>query len=206
MDGRMVVAMLGVGAILAGCEVPEDGGALVGPERSLSEALEIGAAQWDAVGRIAAVEGPTRWADLPRSGSGAYRGVVTGWAGGGPRLDHVADLALDLDFDRREVSGSVGNFVTEGVAGFRHPEGSVGLSGVLVRDDRGDARIVVGGTGVLEAPGMAARVAMDGTGAILGERAQGIEGRHTTDLEWTEGPLSGAVSRSDGVFSAQARE
>jgi hypothetical protein len=206
MDRRMVVAMLAGGALLAGCEVPGDGGALVGPDRSLSEALEIGAAQWDAVGRIAAVEGPTRWADLPRGGSGAYRGVVTGWSGGGPRLDHVADLALDLDFDRREVSGSVGNVVTEGVAGFGHPEGTVGLSGVLVRGDRGEARIVVGGTGVLEAGGSVAEVTLDGSGALLGGRAQGIEGRHATDFVWTRGPLSGAVSRSDGVFTAVAGE
>jgi hypothetical protein len=102
------------------------------------------------------------------------------------------------------VSGSVSNFVTDGVAGFRHPDGRIGLSGVVVRDGRGDARIVVDGSGVLRGPGIEADYAFDGAGSFVGDRAQGVRGEHATDFLWTRGYLEGTVSRSDGVFSAEA--
>ena len=200
------IAVFGLGAALAGCEAAEDEGALVGPDRDFGTALEIGAAQWSRVGGIEAAEGPTRWVELPATGSGGYRGVVTGWAGGGVPVDYVADLALDVDFDRREVSGSAGNFVTNGVSGFRHPEGKIPLSGVVARDGRGEARIVIDGSGLLRGPGIEADYAIDGAGGFVGDRAQGLRGDHATDFRWTQGHLEGTVSRSDGVFSAVADE
>lgn len=203
-NGWNGVAALGLCLALAGCELPEEEEALIGPDRSFGEALEIGEAQWRQVGRIEAAEGATRWIDLPASGSGEYRGVVTGLANGGPPVDYVADLALDVDFDRRDVSGSVSNFVTDGVAGFRHPDGQIGLSGVVVRDGRGDARIVVDGSGLLRGPGIEADYALDGAGSFAGDGAQAVRGEHATDFVWTRGYLEGTTSRSDGVFSAEA--
>jgi len=197
-------AVLGLGVALAGCEAAEEEDALIGPDRSFREALAIGEAQWRRVGAIEAAEGVTRWVELPASGTGEYRGVVTGWASGGVPVDYVADLALEVDFGRRDVSGSVSNFVTDGVAGFHRPDGRIGLSGVVARDGRGDARIVVDGSGLLRGPGIEADYAFDGAGSFVGDRAQGVRGGHATDFLWRRGYLEGTVSRSDGVFSAEA--
>ena len=197
-------AVLGLGLALAGCEVAQDEDALIGPDRSFGEALAIGEDQWRRVGAIEAAEGRTRWVELPVSGSGDYRGVVTGWAGGGVPVDYVADLALEVDFRRRDVSGAVSNFVTDGVAGFRHPDGEVRLSGIVARDERGEARIVIDGSGLLRGPGMEAEAVLDGAGHFVGDGAEAIRGGHATDFLWRRGYLEGTVSRSDGVFSAEA--
>jgi hypothetical protein len=199
---RLIAAALGAGLALAGCEETATGEPLIGPDRSFGAALEIGAAQWEEVGDLADMEGRTRWVELPASGSGDYRGVVTGWASGGVPVDYVADLALEVDFDRREVSGSVENLVTEGVAGFGHPDGQVPLSGVVARDAEGNARIVVDGSGLLRGPGMEATLALDAAGSFAGDEGQALFGQQATDFVWTRGYLEGTVSRSDGVFSA----
>jgi hypothetical protein len=192
------------GAAVAGCEVAEDEDALIGPDRGFGPALRIAEAQWDEVGGIAAAEGPTRWVDLPASGTGEYRGAVTGWANGGIPIDYVADLALDVDFRGREVSGAVTNMVTDGVAGFAHPNGRIGLFGVIARDDRGAARIVVDGSGTLRGPGMAAAVRLDGAGGFEGADGRAVRGTHATDFVWTQGYLEDTTSRSDGVFTGVA--
>jgi hypothetical protein len=121
-------------------------------------------------------------------------------------VDYVADLALDVDFRGREVSGSLTNMVTDGVAGFTHPDGRIGLHGVVARDDRGGARIVVDGSGMLHGPDLAATVRLDGAGGFVGEGGKAVRGTHATDFEWRHGFADGMISRSDGVFSATSRE
>jgi hypothetical protein len=205
MNGRLT-AVLGLGAFLAACDAPGDDDALIGPDRSFGSALSIAEAQWNEVGGIAAAEGPTRWVDLPASGSGEYRGAITGWAAGGVPIDYVADLALDVDFGRREVSGAVTNMVTDGVAGFTHPDGRIGLHGVVAPDARGAGRIVLDGAGTLRGPGMAADVRIDGAGGFQGTDGRAVRGTHATDFAWTQGYLEQTTSRSDGVFSGLARD
>jgi hypothetical protein len=204
--GWLAVALLGAGTTLAGCEVAEDEDALLGPDRSFREAIQIAETQWREVADIEAIEGPTRWVELPVSGSGMYRGVVAGRANGGVPIDYVADLALEVDFDRRDASGSVRNMVTNGVGGFEHPDGEIGLSGVVARDGDGGARIVVDGSGLLRGPGMEAEVAIDGAGSFVGDRAEAVRGQQVTDFVWTRGYLQGTTSHSDGVFTAVATE
>ena len=203
---RCGAAVLAVAAAVAGCAAIEDEEALIGPDRDFGAAIGIAESQWDEVNRIAALEGTTRFADLPVSGSGTYRGAITGWAAGGIPLDYVADLALDVDFRDLRVSGEVTNMVTEGVGGFRHPDGRIGLHGEIVRDVRGDARIVVDGSGTLRGPGTEADVRIDGAGTFAGDDGRAMHGRHATDFEWVRGYPEGALSRSDGVFSAVAEE
>jgi hypothetical protein len=197
--GMWVVA---VAAAVGGCAPIEDEDALIGPDRSFDGAIRIAEAQWDEVNGIALAEGATRFADLPVSGSGTYRGAITGWAAGGIPLDYVADLTIDVDFRDRRVSGEVTNMVTEGIGGFRHPDGRIGLYGEIVRDPKGDSRIVVDGSGTLRGPGDDADVRIDGAGSFAGRDGRGIHGRHATDFEWIRGYPEGALSRSDGVFSA----
>ena len=206
MTRRGIGAALAICSAVAGCGSAEDEDALLGPERSFEEAVEIAEAQWREVGDIEALEGPTRWIDLPVSGSGDYRGVVTGWANGGVPIDYVADLALEVDFDRLDVSGKVSNMVTDGVAGFSHPDGEIALDGVVARDGLGGARMVVDGSRRLRGPGMEATVTIDGAGAFVGDGAAAIRGRHATDFTWTRGYLEGTTSRSDGLFTAVERE
>ena len=201
---RYGVTVLAMAAVVAGCAPTEDENALIGPDRSFGSAIGIAEAEWDAVNRIAAAEGATRIADLPLSGSGTYRGAITGWAVGGIPLDYVADLTLDVDFRDLNVSGEVANMVTDRSDGFRHPDGRIGLYGEIVRDDRGEARIVVDGAGTLRGPGMETDVRIDGAGSFAGADGRALHGRHATDFEWIRGYPEGALSRSDGVFSAVA--
>jgi hypothetical protein len=201
---RFAIGVVAVAAAVAGCGPIGDGEALIGPDRSFGAAIGIAEAQWDDVNRIAVAEGATRFADLPLSGSGTYRGAITGWASGGIPLDYVADLTLDVDFRDLRVSGEVANMVTDRTDGFRHPDGRIGLYGEIVRDDRGEARIVVDGAGTLRGPGMETDVRIDGAGAFAGADGRALHGRHATDFEWIRGYPEGALSRSDGVFSAVA--
>jgi hypothetical protein len=201
---RFAIGVVAVAAAVAGCGPIGDGEALIGPDRSFGAAIGIAEAQWDDVNRIAVAEGATRFADLPLSGSGTYRGAITGWASGGIPLDYVADLTLDVDFRDLRVSGEVANMVTDRTDGFRHPDGRIGLYGEIVRDDRGEARIVIDGAGTLRGPGMETDVRIDGAGAFAGADGRALHGRHATDFEWLRGYPAGALSRSDGVFSAVA--
>jgi hypothetical protein len=82
--------------------VAEEEDALIGPDRSFARRWRSARPSGREVGGIEAAEGKTRWVELPASGTGEYRGVVTGWAGGGVPVDYVADLALEVDFGRRE--------------------------------------------------------------------------------------------------------
>ena len=41
---------------------------------------------------------------------------------------------MDVDFRDGDVSGEITNMVTDGVAGFAHPDGRIGLYGDIVRD------------------------------------------------------------------------
>ncbi len=195
---RWGTGVLAVAAAVAGCGPIGDEDALIGPDRSFGAAIGIAEAQWDEVNRIAAAEGATRFADLPASGSGTYRGAITGWAAGGIPLDYVADLTLDVDFRDLRVSGDVTNMVTDRSDGFRHPDGRIGLYGEIVRDGRGDARIVVDGSGTLRGPGMETDVRIDGAGSFAGADGEAMLGRHATDFEWLRGYPEGALSRSDG--------
>jgi hypothetical protein len=201
---RDAVAMLAVVAAVAGCAAPEDEDALIGPDAGFGSAMRIAEDQWDEVNGIAVSEGVTRFADLPGSGSGTYRGAITGWAEGGIPIDYVADLTVDVDFRDRDVSGEITNMVTDGVAGFTHPDGQVGLYGDIVRDADGEARIVLDGSGTLRGPGMAADVRVDGAGALVGVDGRALRGRHATDFAWTQGYLEETISQSDGVFSGLA--
>lgn len=196
----------GLAAMAAGCTLVVGDAPLVGPDRSFEEAMEIAEAQRSDVMDIAAAEGATPWADLPVSGSAEYRGVVSGEAAGGVPIDYVADLALEVDFRDRTVTGTVANMVTDGVAGFTHPDGVVALGGLLAEDRAGDARLVLDGTGNLRGPGMAAAYRIDGAGTLAGADGRAILGRHATDFEWTQGYLEDTISSSDGVFSAVAEE
>jgi hypothetical protein len=202
MRGGLWVFM--VAAAVAGCDASDDEDALIGPDASFGSAIRIAEDQWDEVNGIALSEGATRMADLPASGSGTYRGAITGWAAGGIPIDYVADLTVDVDFRDRDVSGEITNMVTDGVAGFAHPNGEVGLYGDIVRDANGDARIVIDGSGTLRGPGMEAGVRVDGAGAFVGADGQAMLGGHVTDFAWTQGYLVDTVSQSDGVFSAVA--
>jgi hypothetical protein len=203
----MRVAMMWVAAgAVAGCAAVEDEGALIGPDAAFGSAVRIAEGQWDEVKGIAAAEGATRFADLPVSGSATYRGAITGWASGGIPIDYVADLTLDVDFRDLRVSGEVANMVTDRRDGFRHPDGRIGLYGGIVRNDRGDARIVVDGSGTLRGPGMETDVRIDGAGTFAGADGRALSGRHATDFTWIRGYPEGALSRSDGVFSAVAEE
>ena len=193
---------LAVAVAVAGCGVAEDEAALIGPDADFRAAVRIAEGQWDEVSRIAVAEGATRFADLPVSGSGAYRGAISGWASGGIPLDYVADLTLDVDFRDLRVSGEVTNMVTDGPHGFTHPRGQVGLHGDIVRDDRGGVRIVVDGQGTLGAPGTEVDMRIDGAGSLAGADGRALSGRHATDFTWVRGYPEGAISRSDGVFSA----
>lgn len=199
---RCAVWVLAVAAAVAACEAPEDEEALIGPDAGFGSAIRIAEDQWDEVNGIALSEGATRWAALPNSGSGTYRGAITGWAEGGIPIDYVADLTVDVDFRDRDVSGEITNMVTDGVSGFAHPDGRVGLYGDVLRDASGDARIVLDGSGTLRGPGMEAGVRVDGAGSFVGADGQAMRGRHATDFTWTQGYLEGTVSQSDGVFSA----
>jgi hypothetical protein len=190
-------------AAVAGCEAPEDEDALIGPDASFWSAIRIAEDQWDEVNGIALSEGATRFADLPASGSGTYRGAITGWAAGGIPIDYVADLTVDVDFRDLDVSGEITNMVTDGVAGFTHPNGRIGLYGDIVRDAEGAARIVLDGSGTLRGPGMEAGVRVDGAGALVGEDGRAMRGGHATYFTWTQGYLEQTVSQSDGVFSAK---
>ena len=187
----------------AGCEAPADEDALIGPDASFGSAIRIAEDQWDEVNGIALSEGATRFADLPASGSGTYRGAITGWAAGGIPIDYVADLTVDVDFRDLDVSGEITNMVTDGVAGFTHPNGRIGLYGDIVRDAEGAARIVLDGSGTLRGPGMEAGVRVDGAGALVGEDGRAMRGGHATYFTWTQGYLEQTVSQSDGVFSAE---
>ena len=200
------VAAPGVAAIVSGCTLTVGDAPLVGPDRDFDEAVEVAEAQWAEVTDIAALEGATRWTDLPVSGSADYQGVVSGRASGGVPIDYVADLALAVDFRDRTLSGTVGNMVTDGVAGFSHPDGVVPISGLLARDGGGDTRVVLDGSGLLRGPGMAATYRIDGAGALAGADGRALLGRHATDFEWSQGYLTGTVSSSDGVFSAMAED
>jgi hypothetical protein len=191
-------------AAVAGCDAPDDEEALIGPDASFGSAIRIAEDQWDEVNGIALSEGATRWVALPGSGSGTYRGAITGWAAGGIPVDYVADLTMDVDFRDRDVSGEITNMVTDGVAGFTHPDGQVGLYGDIVRDANGDARIVIDGSGTLRGPGMEAGVRVDGAGSFVGANGQAMLGGHVTDFAWTQGYLVDTVSQSEGVFSAVA--
>jgi hypothetical protein len=204
MTMRAAAAVLGLGVLIAGCEAAEDEDALIGPDRSFGSALGIARAQWDEVSSLADRQGPTPWVALPASGSADYRGVVTGWANGGVPIDYVADLSLEMDFDRRRLSGTVSNMVTDGVQGFAHPDGRIPVRGVLARGEAGAARMVLDGSGVLRGPGMEATYVIDGAGTFAGRRGQAVAGQHATDFVWTQGFLDGTTSRSDGVFSAVA--
>ena len=114
---------------------------------------------------------------MPASGSGTYRGAITGWAAGGIPIDYVADLTMDVDFRDHDVSGEITNMVTDGVAGFAHPNGGIGLYGDIVRDAEGAARIVLDGSGTLRGPGMEAGVRVDGAGAFVGADGRAMRGR-----------------------------
>ncbi len=157
--------------------------------------MRIAEDQWNEVNGIAVAEGATRFADLPASGSGTYRGAIAGWAEGGIPIDYVADLTVDVDFRDLGVSGEITNMVTDGVAGFTHPNGRIGLYG---------ARIVLDGSGTLRGPGMEAEVRVDGAGSLVGADGRALRGRHATDFAWTQGYLEETVSQSDGVFSGVA--
>jgi hypothetical protein len=111
---------------------------------------------------------------------------------------------MDVDFRDRDVSGEITNMVTDGVAGFAHPDGQIGFYGDIVRDANGDARIVIDGSGTLRGPGMEAGVRVDGAGSFVGADGQAMRGGHVTDFAWTRGYLIDTVSQSDGVFSAVA--
>jgi hypothetical protein len=197
-------ASVWVVAVLAGCAAPADEAALIGPDADFGSAMRIAEDQWDEVNGIAVAEGATRFVDLPASGSGTYRGAITGWASGGIPVDYVADLTVDVGFRDRDVSGEITNMVTDGVAGFAHPNGRIGLYGDLARDANGDARIVIDGSGTLRGPGMEAEVRVDGAGSFVGEDGRAMLGRHATDFAWTQGYLEETISKSDGVFSAVA--
>jgi hypothetical protein len=190
--------------VAAGCAPSEDAEALIGPDRSFDAAIGIAAAQWDAANRITAAEGATRFADLPVSGSGTYRGAIAGRAAGGLPLDYVADLTLDVDFRDQRISGDVTNMVTDRTDGFRHPAGMIRLYGDIVRGTSGEARIVIDGSGTLWGPGIETNVWIDGAGAFAGVDGRAMQGRQATDFEWIRGYPEGALSRSDGVFSAMA--
>ena len=189
---------------LAGCEGTVDEAALIGPDAEIASAIDTARTRWEAVNRIAVAEGATAFAALPPSGSGTYRGAITGRAAGGIPLDDVADLTLDVDFRDLRVSGDVTNMVTDRSDGFRHPDGRIGLHGEVVRDAGGAARIVVDGSGRLRGPGIETEVRIDGAASFVGADGRALQGRHATDFEWRRGYPEGAVSRSDGVFSAVA--
>jgi hypothetical protein len=191
-------------AAAAGCAAPDDEDALIGPDADFGAAMRIAEDQWDDVNGIAVAEGATRFVDLPASGSGTYRGAITGWAEGGIPVDYVADLTVDVGFRDRDVSGEITNMVTDGVAGFTHPDGRIGLYGDIVRDADGAARIVLDGSGTLRGPGMEAGLRVDGAGTFVGEDGRAMRGNHATDFAWTQGYLDGTISQSDGVFSAVA--
>jgi hypothetical protein len=206
VEGAMrggVVALMVV-ATVAGCAAPEDEDALIGPDAGFGSAVRIAEDQWNEVNGIAVAEGATRFADLPASGSGTYRGAIAGWAEGGIPIDYVADLTVDVDFRDLGVSGEITNMVTDGIAGFTHPNGRIGLYGDIVRDADDDARIVLDGSGTLRGPGMEAEVRVDGAGSLVGADGRALRGRHATDFAWTQGYLEETVSQSDGVFSGVA--
>ena len=194
----LVVALGGCGG--GGGDDDED---LLGRGTSFIEADEIGQKKWDEVWAILIAEGYTAWADVPVSGTGTYRGVIGGWADGGEPVDYVADLELRVDFDDATVSGSVRNMVTDHVANFTHPEGTVRLSGTLAPDEFDTGIILVEGSGTLETDRVAARVVVDGLGDLVGTDGRGILGQHETDFVWLRGPATGTTSFADGEFAAQ---
>jgi hypothetical protein len=202
-----MIAALGLGAVLAGCGGGSDDDddvddALIGPNRSYSEALVIAEEQWNLVTDLGMAEGGTPWADMPTSGSATYQGVITGWADGGPAISYVADLELEVDFSANGVTGTIGNVVTDGIADFQHPVGQVNLSGVVQPDSVNEGSLLLSGTGALSNAAAAATVVVDAEGFFLGTDARAIEGSHLTDFIWTKGPLTGSTSFADGLFSA----
>jgi hypothetical protein len=202
MRTMLIGAVLGFGA-LAGCNGGGgDEAQLIGPDRSYSKALDIGEAQFTEAMDILDAEGGTPWADMPASGTATYNGVITGWADGGPPIDYVADLQLKVTFDGNTLNGTIQNFVTNGVAGFDHPEGKIRLSGSVEPDDVNEGALTLAGSGRLSSGDMAASYAVDGEGWFFGTDARAIGGVHSTDFVWLRGPLAGATSWSDGPFSA----
>jgi hypothetical protein len=195
----LVVALGGCGGGGDGDEAED----LIGPGTSFVEAEQIGQEQWNEVVAILDAEGFTAWVDVPTSGTGTYRGVIGGWADGGEPVDFVADLELRVDFDDAAVSGSVRNMVTDHVADFTHPEGTIRLSGTLAPDEFDTGIIQVEGSGTLETDRVAARVAVDGLGGLVGSDGRGILGEHQTDFVWLRGPATGTTSFADGEFVAQ---
>jgi hypothetical protein len=198
------VVAVGLGA-LAGCGGgggDDEDTQLIGPDRSYSEAIEIGEAQFTEVMDIADAEGGTPWADMPTSGSATYTGVITGWADGGAAIDYVADLELKVKFDGNTLNGTIENFVTNGVPGFEHPEGSISLGGTLQPDDVNEGGLFLDGSGRVSSASAEADYVVDGEGWFVGTDARAIVGLHDSDFVWIRGPLAGTTSFSDGPFSA----
>jgi hypothetical protein len=202
-----IIAGAALLAALAGCSGgggDDEDEALIGPDTSFAEADQIGEEQWNEVAAIYDAEGYTAWADVPISGTGTYRGVIGGWADGGEPVDYVADLELNVDFADASVRGAVRNMVTDHVANFTHPEGTVRLSGTIAPDEFDTGIMLIEGSGTLETNGVEARLVVDGFGDFVGTDARGILGEHETDFVWLRGPAAGTTSFSDGLFSAQA--
>jgi len=204
MRNTLTIAALGVGLALSGCGGggDDEDEQLIGADRSYTEALDIGEAQWLEVIDIANAEGGTPWPDMPQSGSATYVGVITGWADGGPAIDYVADLELTADFSGNTIGGTIENVVTNGVTGFDHPDGQIDLSGPILPDSVNEGSLLLTGSGDLSTAAAAARVTVEGEGFFVGTDARAMEGGHLTDFVWSRGTFAGTTSFSDGVFSA----
>lgn len=149
-------------------------------------------------------EGVTAYADLPSDGTANYAGGVTGLDEGGtsgsPAIDYVANLDLTVDFETKEVTGTISDFVTS-LAGFENPEGEIDVTGFIF-DDGDDAGIEIDADGELTSATATATYGFSGDGVFAGNDARTMGGPGTTDFTWIFGPDTGTTSFSDNGWGA----
>ncbi len=196
---------------VAACSGGDGAGAgedpLIGPSRSYSAALEISDTLMARVSQIAYDEGATRLSEMPASGTAQYRGVIAGSAESGYPVDYVGNLAIEIEFDGRDVSGQVSNFAMDGLLGLVRPRGEIDLRGSLELNSRTQQELVLfEGSGPLQWPGQRATVTIVGGGNFVGDEAQAISGSHGTEFKWTEGFVAEGASQTYGTFSAMRTE
>ena len=211
MTPPRLAAAFGLAATLAACGGsgpgfgPKSTGPLLGSGATYASAGTAETALAARVDEAFEAAGRFAFAELPETGSATYNGIASGDTTSGLAMSYRGNLALTVDFETGDVSGTLGNIVT--TMGSPSTITPSTLSGTI-SSDLGDTAIAFAstptGTGVIGYTGGFAQVIVSsGTGFIGGPQASVAQGTLAVSFDHFTGVHTGEDSFTAGVWHAE---